>query len=588
MTSHTLAALMLATTVSALAAPPAILSVRQSLPEGASPGDRALPVVRYEKVELRADVQAAFQNPYDPDDVDVWAEFTAPSGRVWKIWGFYNPSSWNTLWMVRFAPPETGAWRYVMHARDREGSAEGKPGQFAVIESPGHSFVRIAANQRYFEYTDGAPFYPVGLWYNDGYDSLTAGSITEEGLDALKQHGANFVSFYSSPLETMGTGLGRYDQSRAGRLDRIFEWCEKRQVHISWNIWFHSNFSEEVWGGGSARYRANPYRFVTTADRFFSSPEAWKYQEKLLRYMVARWGYSRSLFLWFVVDEINGTEGWQNGGSEAAEQWCRRVHDWLKANDPYQRPTTGTQSGGIRQWWPGGYGIFDVAAREVYESQGHPMPAGGKADPAADHPLQFSYRNYARQAQDLWAGFRKPAIIGECGYDHTWYEPGTPGYLAMYHNALWAGLANGLSASPFWWSNGPMTNDSVVTRTLLFFSQFVRGIGFGEDNWKPAALKVSSGDGWAMAGERMTFGWVVNPAGGVANETFTVPGLEDGDYDVYLYRTWRGQYLEPIGAASAGGALAVTVPELKADHGHAQQMGDDVAFKIVKRGAGLQ
>jgi hypothetical protein len=55
MTPHTLAALILATAASALAAPPAILSVRQALPEGASPADRALPVGRYEKVELRVE-----------------------------------------------------------------------------------------------------------------------------------------------------------------------------------------------------------------------------------------------------------------------------------------------------------------------------------------------------------------------------------------------------------------------------------------------------------------------------------------------------------------------------------------------------
>src|ERR1035437_7311321 len=134
MTPHTLAALILATAASALAAPPAILSVRQALPEGASPADRALPVGRYEKVELRVDVQATFENPYDPDDVDVWAEFTAPSGRVWQIWAFYNPSSWSALWMVRFAPTETGTWLYLLHARDREGSAEGKPGQLSVVE----------------------------------------------------------------------------------------------------------------------------------------------------------------------------------------------------------------------------------------------------------------------------------------------------------------------------------------------------------------------------------------------------------------------------------------------------------------------
>jgi hypothetical protein len=586
----TAAAILAATAAAALAAPPAILSVRQAFPEGSQQpaAERTAPVGRYEKLELRVDVKATFQNPYDPDDVDLWAEFTAPSGRARKIWGFYNPSNWSTLWMVRFAPTETGTWRYVLHVKDREGEAESKPGTFAVVESKSHGFVKIAANQRYFEYADGSPFYGVGLWYNDGYESLNGGSITEDGLDSLKQHGANFISFYSSPLETMGTGLGRYDQSRAGRLDRIFEWCEKREMLVSWNIWFHAYFSEAVWGGGSARYRNNPYRLVTSADGFFNSPEAWKYQEKLLRYMVARWGYSRSLFLWYVVDEINGTEGWQVGGSESAEQWCRRVHGWLKANDPYGRPTTGTQSGGIKQWWAGGYEIFDVAAREIYESQGHPMPAGGKPDPAGEHPLKLSYLNYAKQSQDLWNGFRKPAVIGECGYDHTYYEPGTPGYLAMYHNALWAGLANGLSSSPFWWSNGPYTNDSVVTRTLLYFAQFLRGIAFGEGDWKPAALNVSHGDGWAIEGQRMTFGWVVNPAGGIAGETFTLPGLEDGDYDVYLYRTWRGQYLEPIAASSAGGALTVTVPELHREGSRAQQMGDDAAFKIVKRRVAIE
>ena len=85
----------------------------------------------------------------------------------------------------------------------------------------------------------------------------------------------------------------------------------------------------------------------------------------------------------------------------------------------------------------------------------------------------------------------------------------------------------------------------------------------------------------------MTFGWAVNPAGGMAGETFTVPGLADGDYDVYLYRTWRGQYLDPVAATSAGGSLTVSVPELQNDRGHAQQIGDDVGFKIVKRGAAL-
>jgi hypothetical protein len=75
---------------------------------------------------------------------------------------------------------------------------------------------------------------------------------------------------------------------------------------------------------------------------------------------------------------------------------------------------------------------------------------------------------------------------------------------------------------------------------------FVRDINFAGTEWKPAPLKVSDGDGWAIQGEGMTFGWVVNPLGGVANETLSVPGLADGEYDVHVYRPRRGDYLNPI------------------------------------------
>jgi hypothetical protein len=123
----------------------------------------------------------------------------------------------------------------------------------------------------------------------------------------------------------------------------------------------------------------------------------------------------------------------------------------------------------------------------------------------------------------------------------------------------------------------------VITNTLQYFSEFVRDIDFAGDTWKPVVLKTSSGDGWAMRGEKMTFGWMANPASGAANETFDMPGLPDGEYEVQLYRTWRGEYLDPIIASSAGWSLTVKVPELRSERGHARLTGDDVAFKIVKK-----
>ncbi len=557
----------------ARATPPSILSVRAN-------SNR---IGICEKFELRIDLKAEYSNPFDPDEIDLQAEFTSPSGRKWNIWGFYNPSSWASLWMVRFSPTEKGTWQYVVSVTDSEGTGKSRAGTFTAVDSPHYGFVKIAPNRRYLRYDDGTSFYGVGMWYNDSYERFNKGRITEEGLDNLKKRGANFISFFPTPLETMGTGLGRYDQNRCGRLDQLFEWCEERDMYISWNIWFHSYISMAVWGGGNARYRNNPYRLVSDAVDFYGNNEAWKYQEKLYRYIIARWGYSRALFLWFIVDEINGTEGWTQGEHAVAEQWCRKVDKYFNENDPYGRPTTGSQSGGIRQWWPGGYKIFDISNREIYEAQGHPIPKSGKLGPDDESPLQLSYRNYAVQTQNLWNGFHKPAIVGECGWDHTYYEPGMPGYLAMYHNALWVSLTNGLCATPFWWAYSSWINDSVVTNQMLYFSRFVSDIDFANFDFEPADITSSNCDAWAMKSDELIFGWVVNPRVSVANESFTISGLPEGKYEVLLYRTWRGRYLRERIIECRNGKLTCTIPELRTTGGHALHIGNDIAFKIVPK-----
>jgi hypothetical protein len=555
------------------AAPPVIHTIQAITPTS---------VGLYEKFELVVHLEATYSNPFDPEQVDLWAEFTSPSGKVTKIWGFFNPSQRSSPWKVRFAPTEKGTWQYVVKMKDKEGTAQSQAGSFTAADSSHHGFIRIAPNQRYLTYSDGTPFYGVGLWYNDSFER-DRGAITEANLDELKRRGGNFISFFHTPLETLRTGLGTYDVDRCTRLDLIFEWCEKRDIQISWNIWFHSFISEAVWGGGNARYRENPYRTVTDATGFFASAEAWKYEEKLHRYMIARWGYSRALFLWFIIDEINGTEGWEKGDKAAAEGWCRKMDAFFNEHDPYGRPTTGTQSGGIGQWWPNGYKIFDIAAREIYEAQGHPMPKTGKVDPGDESPLRYSYRNYATQTQNLWKGFDKPALVGECGWDHTYYEPGTPGYLAMYHNALWVSLANGLCCTPFWWAWSDMINDSVVTNQMRYFGQFVADIDFAHLDLQPATVEATGCDAWAMKSDKLIFGWAVNAKTSVAKDSFTISGLKDGEYQVRLYRTWRGRYLDPQTIACRDGKLTVTIPELTTTGGHASNTGNDLAFKITPR-----
>ena len=109
---------------------PSILSIR--------PNSRTIGL--YEKFELRIDIKATYTNPFNSNEIDLTAEFTSPSGRKYNIWGFYNPSNWTSLWMVRFSPTEKGSWRYVVSVKDSEGSVKSRTGSFIAVDSSHHGF----------------------------------------------------------------------------------------------------------------------------------------------------------------------------------------------------------------------------------------------------------------------------------------------------------------------------------------------------------------------------------------------------------------------------------------------------------------
>jgi hypothetical protein len=355
--------------------------------------------------------------------------------------------------------------------------------------------------------------------------------------------------------------------------------CEDRNMNFSLNLWFHPFLSKTVWPGGNRRWNTNPYQYVCDAEDFYSSEEAWGYQEKLYRYMIARWGYSRSLALWFIVDEVNGTDGWASGDSLGAAKWGKKAHDYFKKNDPYGHLTTGTRSGHKNEYWHEGYKIFDIAAREIYEAQGFNILSDGSIDAGDEHPLKLSYRNYADEIQKLWNNYDKPAMIGETGWDHTFYEPGMPGYLALYHNALWASLANGSAMMPFWWAHSAYLNDNIITGQITGLANFVSKIPFSKlTNIGPVQATISAGDAYVMKSDELVFGWVANPDSDVAGEKVTVRSLADGLYKVKIYHTWRGKFIDEIPVSSKKGVLTFALPVLLIENDHAKYLGQDAAF----------
>ena len=227
--------LLLALTVPRLWAAPSINSVNRSADK----------VGRYAKLELTVDLAATFTNAYNPDDVSLWAEFTSPSRKQWKINGFYDGMQWK----IRFAANETGSWKYVVKAKDATGSTEAPRARFKCIPSTNHGWITIAPNHRYLAHDDGTSFYGVGACYPWGN--------TTNGFDQMQALGFNIYVYWngtydraggSNLIESFASGLGHYDQGKCQRLVDLIDWSVARGLGMFLVIWPHDYLAEHLRG----------------------------------------------------------------------------------------------------------------------------------------------------------------------------------------------------------------------------------------------------------------------------------------------------------------------------------------------------
>ncbi len=125
-------------------------------------------------------VQPAFRyQAYRSECVGGSNPATCPDGRNWLY-----PEG-DVVWKVRFAPKQTGTWRYRLRATDASGTVESDEDTFTFTAVPSadphnHGFVRVSqTDPGYFEYSDGTPFIGVGHGAGFGNDRFTF-SVDEE------------------------------------------------------------------------------------------------------------------------------------------------------------------------------------------------------------------------------------------------------------------------------------------------------------------------------------------------------------------------------------------------------------------------
>jgi hypothetical protein len=344
---------------------------------------------------------------------------------------------------VRYTPTAPGAYRLVVKVTDCSGSVTSAPVTFTAVAGKHSGFVRVARQSPlYFATDDGRPFFAVG----ENLD-LAGGPtpLADYGrwLPSLGKAGGNWARLFLSNLEKgqewmpaptprpgTGTymGLGRYAQDNAWRLDEVVRLAGASGVRLLLCL---GTFGEFYDGGffNEGCWVSNPYNAANGGpcakpEDFWTSPQARKLYQQRLRYVIARWGYSPTVFGWEFWNEVPATP--------ANDAWLAEMAAYVKARDP-DRHLVSTTWGSPAVW----------RCPDVDFTMKHIYGAGNIADFT---PLISQETRDART-------YGKPYLQAEFGLD--WrsgddrLDRGGTG-LNM-HNGAWANMMSGAAGTSMLW-----------------------------------------------------------------------------------------------------------------------------------------
>jgi len=172
---------------------------------------------RYKKLELLIEVERHYNNPFDPEEVDMVVMLKTPGGEQLTLPAFYcqdyerrklnqgrERMNWyypvgNGTWKARFAPTQTGLYFATARLKDKSGTIHSQSIQFECVSSSSKGFLRVSGKDpRFMELSDGTPFFAIGqnlAFIGEGQHVTLSGA--EEIFGKLNANGANFLRVWT-------------------------------------------------------------------------------------------------------------------------------------------------------------------------------------------------------------------------------------------------------------------------------------------------------------------------------------------------------------------------------------------------------
>lgn len=411
------------------------------------------PVVN-EKVELRVEVSTSQNwNFFDYDQIVLKAVFRSPDFSEQTIDAFYYQDFTveengeliplnEPHYRVRFSPDMSGVWEIKLILTDQTGEDQTEWQAFFVENSNVSGFLQLSSNQKQLVDHNGQLVFLSGeniTWTSNypGYDPMA------HYFEQLSENGGNFAKLMLTPwgyhIEWIEGGLRNYmpRQIDAFMLDSLFNMAHNLELYLQLAFSIHNELN---FGFPAEDWTSNPYNianggFCQQPYEFFTHPEAKAAFKNRMRYIVARYGYSRQLMAWEVFSETDNFPFYSDFRNQISN-WIIEMAGWLQENDPFDHLV----SVGFAlpesepQVWQ--HPSIDFTQLHLYYK---------KADLAGD---------VLRQMNMYLKNFQKPVLVGEFGIGHfsdsmaIWDPQG----LAL-HNALYSSsMAGSMGAVvPWYW-----------------------------------------------------------------------------------------------------------------------------------------
>jgi hypothetical protein len=495
---------------------------------------------RFGKLELNIKLSATYDNPFDPEDIDVYALFKPPDGQTLRVNGFLYQEYRRRLeggrevlepvsppvWKVRFAPSRVGRWSWQVFARDRNGSVKSPEARFEVTRSDCAGFVRRSQRSpHHFSLEQEKPLFLVGM--NMGWAGDRGTYEYEEWLEKLGRAGGNWIRVWMSswncalewtPAEQGGwrrgtyPGLGRYSLENAWKLDTILDLAGKNGIYV---MLCFGTYGEFTTGGffNEGQWKENPYNRANGGpcekpEDFWTNAEARKLYQRRLRYIAARYGYSTFIHSWEFWNEV-----------PPQPQWTAEMARFLKGTGEFAGQPADPHGHLVSTSYGNG-ALWRIP--EIDFTMSHHYGTGNIPDHAPI--IHLDARGHKP--------FEKPHLMAEFGIDYrkSDLEYDRDGRAVNFHNGLWASMASGNAGSGmlWWWDNYVHPKNLYPTFTgLRRFSDRVR---WTEGKWSSLQFDAPVSDAPDSARSDLylvaTTGWgraeteryVITPRG-IANDT---------------------------------------------------------------------